>query len=165
MDWGIVAGRMEAVGVRLRSARDSGDPQDDQLRDVLPPASSEADNPLGREPQPVTASVWRALPIAQVIDGLRSEAERTRAELFPGHPGLRAWRRRRDRGTGSLEEVAAIYRAAWEAGDRRPTLAVAKALVVEHSTAAKRVQRARAAGLLPPTSRGRPTAHQQEDGK
>jgi hypothetical protein len=50
-----------------------------------------------------------------------------------------------------LEEVAEIYRA----NPARPTEAVSRALGVQHTTAAKYVQRARGGGLLPPTTRGK----------
>lgn len=54
----------------------------------------------------------------------------------------------------ALAEVADIYRQAYAAG-LSPTRAVAEALSLSPSAAAKRVGRARAAGLLPPTTRGR----------
>lgn len=57
----------------------------------------------------------------------------------------------------ALAEVARIYRDAW-AKRRNPTKAVAEALSLSRSAAAKRVRRARDAGLLPETSRGRATA-------
>jgi hypothetical protein len=51
-----------------------------------------------------------------------------------------------------LEQVAGVYRRNLH---DRPTQAVADAFGIAHSTAAEYVRRARAAGLLPPTSRGK----------
>jgi hypothetical protein len=55
----------------------------------------------------------------------------------------------------ALAEVAAIYMAAWRARGN-PTKAVAESLSLSRSAAAKRVARARQAGLLPATTKGRP---------
>jgi len=54
----------------------------------------------------------------------------------------------------SLAEIARAYRAAWQSG-AAPTVAVAERFSLSRSAAAKRVARARSAGLLPPTTRGR----------
>lgn len=54
-----------------------------------------------------------------------------------------------------LAQVADVYRTRF---DDRPTSAVAAAFGVAHRTAALYVQRAREAGLLPPTTRGRKKA-------
>jgi hypothetical protein len=54
-----------------------------------------------------------------------------------------------------LREVAEVYRA--NIGNQ-PTAAVAEHFAVAHRTAALRVQRARRAGLLPPTTRGKAKA-------
>jgi hypothetical protein len=53
--------------------------------------------------------------------------------------------------------VAAVYTAAWRAGEP-PTKAVASWGSVESSTAAKWVAKTRALGLLPPTTKGKPSA-------
>lgn len=55
-----------------------------------------------------------------------------------------------------LRRVATVYGAAAEAG-QPPTLAVARRFRVSKSAAANLVARARGAGLLPATSRGRAT--------
>lgn len=55
-----------------------------------------------------------------------------------------------------LTRVRDIYRAAVEAGDP-PLFEVAKRFGITHRAAADRVYRARAAGLLEATSRGRMT--------
>jgi len=63
--------------------------------------------------------------------------------------------RRRSRGTvttAALERVAAVYR---EHADGHPTKAVEELLGYSARTAARRVERARAAGLLPPTTPGK----------
>lgn len=57
--------------------------------------------------------------------------------------------------TAELEDVARIYRAHIEGA---PTDAVAKILGLAPRTAARRVQRAREAGLLPPTKEGKKRA-------
>jgi hypothetical protein len=54
-----------------------------------------------------------------------------------------------------LEKVADVYR---QHVDARPTEAVARAFGVEHRTAARYVQQARAADLLPPTTPGKKKA-------
>lgn len=62
-----------------------------------------------------------------------------------------------------LEEVAAVYGRAWEAGSRAPTAAVQEAFKVSHSTAARWVGLARKSGHLAPTSQGRAGAANEED--
>jgi hypothetical protein len=62
----------------------------------------------------------------------------------------------------ALAEVATIYREAWQGG-LNPTKSVAEALSLSRSAAAKRVRRARDAGLLPKTTKGRATAADEED--
>lgn len=56
---------------------------------------------------------------------------------------------------GRAEEVAKIYR---QHVDGRPTEAIQNAFGVSHRTAARYVQDARKAGLLPPTTPGRKNA-------
>jgi hypothetical protein len=56
-----------------------------------------------------------------------------------------------------LREVAKVYEQASE----KPTLAVEKAFVVPHSTAARWVVEARRRGFLLPTTRGRPSARKE----
>jgi hypothetical protein len=64
----------------------------------------------------------------------------------------RAKARRRTPNTAELEEVAKIYR---EALHGRPTEAVQVQLGYSRRTAARRVEQARAAGILPPTTKGK----------
>lgn len=56
---------------------------------------------------------------------------------------------------GKLSKVAGVYAAAWAAGSRAPTVAVATHFRIQRSMAAKVVAMARADGLLPRTSQGR----------
>lgn len=63
-----------------------------------------------------------------------------------------AMARRRTPSTAELEEVAKVYR---EAIRGRPTEAVQVQLGYSRRTAARRVQQARAAGILPRTTRGK----------
>lgn len=67
---------------------------------------------------------------------------------------------------GTIERlvlVATVYRAAVEAG-RDPLPAVAERLGITRRAAADRVYRARAAGLLEATSRGRATRASERGG-
>jgi hypothetical protein len=57
----------------------------------------------------------------------------------------------------SLEDVASVYRHAFERG-AAPTVAVSEHFEVGYPEASSLVTRARAAGLLPPTTRGRASA-------
>jgi hypothetical protein len=54
-----------------------------------------------------------------------------------------------------LAEVARVYREAWIAR-KKPTTAVSKRFHLSQSGAAKVVKLARQAGLLPPTTQGKP---------
>lgn len=54
-----------------------------------------------------------------------------------------------------LNQVAALYRAAV---DGNPTRAVERVMGYSKRTAGRRVQQARAAGLLPPTTKGKKQA-------
>ena len=121
-----------------------------------------------------TTSVLRDLPFATIVADLRREkaegdigfydwlegqpgfdSEADRAELLRLKSAAAAEMAAPRRETGWLSEVAAVYRLAWEDG-RPPTEAVADHFQITHSAAAKRVSRARQAGFLPPTTRGRP---------
>ncbi len=166
--WGSVNGRVEAVGVEMRSARGSdSDALEAELAKWLPPASRFDDNPTGRQPVPITATTWRRVPVGRLVDDLRKRAAKDREALEPivGAGALTAWRRpRRPAAPATLEDVAAVYREVWQRGDRKPTVAVARRFSISHSTAAKRVQRAREAGLLPQTSRGRAAGSVMNEG-
>lgn len=145
-DWCAIEGRAECVGFAITSVVPEGHrpgelvpPQDaaqrlsaQQLRDV----------PLGAlvdEERPEWAAGWRALGLNDVADAFAAP----RGRRHPHDPPER------------LRRAAAIYREAFSAG-QPPTKAVEEALVISRSAAGKLVARARAAGLLPPTSQGRP---------
>ena len=66
----------------------------------------------------------------------------------------KAWRARPERGPLTREAVADVYKFALSRGEP-PTKAVESTFRISASAAAKQVSRARAAGLLPPTTRGR----------
>lgn len=158
LTWDLVSGRYECVGVEVRSyvPQEPGDAV--SVSDVDLEAGQRR---TGEGPRPMTALMLRTLPIGSIIEAGRAQtaewyqgaaevSERFTAEAelwrLPGRPA------RHD-----PARVAAIYTHAWQTeGSRSPTKAVAEALGISHSAAAKQVARARAIGLLPPTQRGRP---------
>ncbi len=79
-----------------------------------------------------------------------SPETRDRAEQALGRPGRQPVDRSR------LAEVAAVYRDGLKLGT--PTRHVAETLHMSHGNASKLVAKARAAGLLPPTTQGRADA-------
>lgn len=102
---------------------------------------------------PVTIDILKSLPVARLA-----------AEAAAGGP-LSGLHRRKGNGwaparaedlaeLSEAEQAAVIYRAAYFAG-LPPTAAVAEALGITNDMAAKRVQAARLAGLLEPTTKGR----------
>lgn len=101
---------------------------------------------------PMSTSVWREIPISSIIDAERALTAAWVATL-PGEPG-EEWAGRGRRPRHSPSEVARIYTEAWQQG-KRPTKAVAEALGISSSAAAKQVSRARALGHLPPTAKGK----------
>jgi len=125
--------------------------------------------PNGRGVRTVDLNSW------QPLEGLATNAFHRYARLLdPAEAGddpygprddRDAWRIRADledaragqRGPSpsELEDVARVYR---EAIDSRPTEAVQVMLGYSRRTAARRVQQARAAGLLPETSQGKKQA-------
>lgn len=138
--------------------------------------------------QPITSMTWRAVPVRQLIDGRRTFMDRAlgfwekqaREERPRRMRDADAFQQTRKKWTAprarklvgadghelstedALAEVARIYREAWRAG-LNPTKAVADALKLSRSAAAKRVRRARDAHLLPDTTRGRATAAGEEE--
>jgi hypothetical protein len=165
--WAEIDGRAECVGLAFQSY--GGTFLDYGEAEPLRPLSDED------EVHPVRAGLLRAFTMS-LIDEARGERARDLAEL----PDDSLPRQRRDEklaaftenGRGrrlvgrdgqplpvdeALDEVAAIYRQAWREGGN-PTAAVSQAIGISRSAAAKRVRRARDAGLLPETSRGRANA-------
>lgn len=128
----------------------------------------------GAEPQAITATLFRQIPVASLIEerakflklmsaysaagGKGSNpkarsAAKSMAEAFDKratrHAGSRRyWTRER------LETVAEVYRDALARKDA-PTRAVAEAIPVSHSMAAKLVRRCRDEGLLGQTGQGK----------
>jgi hypothetical protein len=98
----------------------------------------------------VTGEAIRAVPIHRILTRGAIDAN---GGLHPG-PGVEEIR---DQGPteDSLHVVAYIYRLAHMVGDP-PTRAVASAIGVPYSTAARWVQQARQAKFLRPADRGRP---------
>lgn len=155
-EWAEVDGRAECVGLTLRSYHFDGEVGGRRLLRVRPTRKAAI--------QPVTSTIWRAFNAAGFIEQRR----RVMAEgtgTMRKHEKFRAPRRRGLTGADgnplppmdALEAVARVYTDASNAG-RNPTKAVAEAFTLSDSAAAKRVSRARAAGLLPPTTAGRARA-------
>jgi hypothetical protein len=107
---------------------------------------------IGEGDRPVLADVLRRLPIGTLQIKVRREARRVSAfprtpstahyieELGNAHRGIVTT-------PEEIEQVAAVYLAAW--GNGEPvTASVAKAFTISRSTASKRIMKARAAGLL-----------------
>jgi transposase len=152
LDFAEVGGRLECVRFSIGAA---------------------VETPDAPEPEPVTASAIRSVPLQRLIDkalaeetkNLRRWARRAgdsdsgdylQARAAAAEASLpRAQGRPREYSEEHFKEVADAYTRAWKIGDR-PTKAVAEQWQVSRSTAAKWVARARATGLLPATERGRP---------
>jgi hypothetical protein len=158
MHLGVIDGRPELIGVEVWAVppERSGAFGPHPLR---PLRSKDLRFALDQLVQSVRAS---ALKTAQIVaaepdffsDKARASARRA-AKLFvkkPGTPG-----RPVTYGPEHFAEVARIYREAFEAGPA-PTKAVTIKFDVSYATASKWVARARAAGLLPATERGRARA-------
>lgn len=138
--------RIEVVGMEVRSVRR---PDEKRLDKHLPETAS--GNGIA-----VSSQVWRSA--GALISEMRQhylEALRQSGMLTqPGNEESAVrWLIPKDE-SARLRDVAAIYKAAVEAG-QSTTLAVSNHFGLSPSAAAKRVQRAREAGLLPPAKRGR----------
>lgn len=156
--WAPVEGRPECVGIEMRSYRETGEEWPPEL-----PHWSD-------HPEVLTTTALRELPFATIVGDLRREVAEGDAEFYgwlAGQPEYRSpadqesLRRLRSaaaqprRAAGRYTEVAEVYQHAWQKG-RPPTQAVAEHFTISQSAAAKRVSRARQAGYLPLTTRGRP---------
>ncbi len=143
--FGTVEGRVEVVGLRMRSL--GSDPTDRQrmVRRGDPPL----DDGL---PLPLTPEVWR-LPVARLTGQMRASWVRALEEsgaLASNPAAERKWRR-----SGvDLERVAEIYLQAVGIGDN-PLEAVRRLGPMSKSAAAQQVSRACDAGLLVRRGRGR----------
>jgi len=114
--------------------------------------------------EPITASVYRSLAPGAVADQvLQKIKESPDFDLgADDDDDLVVGRRARGGRTGrprsvahKLAEAAAIYKSHTQSGGTTPTKAVAEGLQISRSAAAKRVARAREAGLLDLTTQGK----------
>lgn len=145
LHFAVIDGRAECVGVEVRSF---AWPTDMYARRL--PAKDAAT-------EVVSAEVLRSVRVGELVsrhrDDVRSTVARYVDESWPddAHAAAQAW------GDESVSDrvraAAQIYMR--EYGTGRPTKAVEQELLVSYSAAAKLVQRARDAGLLPATTRGR----------
>lgn len=136
------------------------------------------DNPGEPDPRPIQASDLRRLRLGELVEHAKRRRLRELEAILSDEGFPQVARRRARRALpdardavgkprlsdADLDEVAAIYRAAWARGDP-PTKAVADELHVARSTANKRVARARALGKLPPTSQGKASAAPRRGGR
>ena len=141
VDWDLLEGRWEPKAIRFAA--------------IHPEVSG-----------PITGAVLRSLPIGRIVDEIRrNQADLARktfdqlnaegVEVSEEH--FEAWRKgeRPRLGRSHYEQVAAVYTAAFLAGER-PTKAVADKFMVGDSTAASWVSRARHKyELLPQTPSGK----------
>lgn len=137
--YGVLGDRVEAVEVRAQPVGDHP-----VTRDALRAF------PVGQwiaEDRPKALSAARRMVKDPKLD--ESVRERLRRVVPPPTRRRPSYKMRVD-----LERVATIYREAFRVGDH-PTRAVADALHIARSTAAKKVQAARAAGHLGPTAKRR----------
>lgn len=147
--WAEVDGRMECVGVEIRSY---------------------GEHPFGEhmEPRPVSVSMLRAMPLGRLIEARRqwmAAWARGMANDGGGISGEQWWNDTAARwqapkprkGEEHHAYVAAVYLAAQKRGEP-PTKAVAETFGYSRSAAGKWVARSRQRGYLPPTSQGRPSA-------
>lgn len=162
--WTNIEGRLEPVGLEIRSYREREGGQ------AWPPALPTWD----QAPPVLSTTILRGLPFATIVTDLRRERQEIHIAWVDGmaadpqwqsEPDQAALRRLRSAGTrqptAALAAVAEVYRQAWQDG-RKPTRAVAKHFVISQSAAAKRVSRARQAGDLPLTTRGKPGVRRQQ---
>ncbi|MGD9701572.1 MAG: hypothetical protein AB7Q42_06035 [Acidimicrobiia bacterium] len=147
-EWAEVNGRMEPVRLVLTPGAA------DAVTDSIDPNSY----------RPISAALIREMPIGKILADVRQRSANWFAwAKREGHEDAAArldtYNRPRTKplDQAELEQVADIYRAAWYQG-APPVVAVADALNLPHSTAAKRVMKARKAGLLPATTERRQKA-------
>jgi hypothetical protein len=163
MTWTGIEGREEPVGLVIRSYRESGQ----EWPRVLPT--------LDQAPAVLTTTTLRELPFATIVADLRRERRGAHVGLvdhlaaqpeYQSEADQASLRRLRSAGmrrpAAQLAEVARVYSQAWHDG-LHPTQAVADYFTITPSAAAKRVSRARQAGYLPTTTRGKPRPQPQDD--
>ncbi len=146
--FGKVGEATEVVGLSVRSL---GAPDLEERFRHAPPLEEGL-------PLPLTTEVWRALPVGRLMAQMKAGTKKAlhEAGLLEGRPGSAArWTAPRRRDGVDLARVAEVYLEAQRAGCH-PTEAVRTELgPMSKSAAAQRVSRARQAGLLGPTTRGR----------
>ncbi len=146
--WQVLSGRAECVALDLASSLPP-----DEMADRFAGLAK-----LPNVGQPVTTSLLRSLPLAQLVQDQREKAnELFAAELGDRELGATYKRPAEMRATTErrLRRTAEVYRGAWRRGEP-PVKAVAKQLKVTDAAATKLVSRARSAGFLPPTRPGAP---------
>lgn len=155
--WSLTSGerpRVVCIGVQLRTYAEANEPQ---LADYAGPRIP------GSEPRPLTVDAWRAVPLATIVNQERRAIASGMAETWPQLAN--AWRRptprSEDRKRGDHEATAAVYNSAAE----NPTKAVQEAFGLSYGAAAMRVRRARAAGFLAKTTRGRVAQGATDEGQ
>lgn len=152
--FGRVGERIEVVGVELQSL---GVPE------LVERFGEMREGPSGESlPLALTSELWRTLPLGRLLAQARTawlEALDDTGLLERNPDAAQLWTGPRRRGRVDLERVAAIYLAAMRpGGSGKPLEDVMERLgPMSKSAAAQRVSRARAAGLLAPTTRGRPS--------
>lgn len=161
-----IQGRIECVGLLIGHLADW-------------PPDKVPYNLLEYTPQPIPASLLRQIPLLDLIEEsieiqegkFAHWAATDPAEWLKGHQDTPEWaaeaiasinargdrRGRKGHPPQHFVEVAAVYRSAYRLREA-PTQAVANHWSVSKSTAAKWVAKARDRGLLPETSRGKPSA-------
>lgn len=146
LHWQVVAGRPEAVAVDIASALPPGE----QTRRYGTPDLLPADG------QPLRTGTLRGLNLATILaeERVRAAAVLRERGQRPTPPDTAPVEGMRDATRRQLEQAAAVYRQAIADGRDDPNRAVAEHLGISQAAAGKRVQRARAAGMLPPTTPG-----------
>ncbi len=146
-----VAGRIEVVGLQVRSL---GSTADDRLRMVR-----RGDPPLDEGlPLPLTPDVWR-LPVARLTAQMRASYLRAldEAGVLADNPAAeRKWTRPPRRSGVDLERVAEVYLDAVRSRGKPLEAVVRRLGPMSKSAAAQQVSRACDAGLLVRRGRGRP---------
>lgn len=146
----FVDGRPEVVGMEVRSVREETGAE----RTLFPDFPSVEETRHGASAAKITTHLWR--DVERLVTAMRRDQERVAAD--PHGTGQadgrveRLWRSPREQAREQLKQVADVYRRAEEEGDNTGE-AVATAFVISVSAARKRIQRARAAGLLPAVDR------------
>lgn len=161
--WGRVAGRIECVGMEIKSVRN----YTDEFDSIAPGWEPEANA--------LTSSTLRRLNVSGVIkatmstgvgfydwwasvdDLLRADLLVRAEELAAASAASARTGRPRLYGPEHYREVSLVYSEAYHKG-LAPTGAVARAFHVNKSTAAKWVAKSRRLGFLPETTRGVPRA-------